>query len=115
MARSDRGYSSKVQQMVRQVERETRGREWKAAEEEQRKKREKYEQSNWRQCSQRELEKMGAVARSCYLAVSPHRFFSLKIHPVCLLQYEPPSKELQERQQESVKRVRERQTRKKMA
>ena len=65
MSRSDRGYSGKVQQMVRQLEMEGgtggEGREGK---------RERHEPKNWRQVSQKELERMGPVARSRYLAVS---------------------------------------------
>ena len=65
--RSDRGYSSKVQQMVRQLERETpRG----GGREEERGERKRYEHRNWRQVSERELERMEPVARSRYLAVS---------------------------------------------
>ena len=64
--RSDRGYSSKVQQLVKRLEKETRGGgEGRAGGGEGRR-----EVRNWRECSQRELERIGPVARSRYLAVS---------------------------------------------
>ena len=71
--RSDRGYSCKVQQMVKRLEREG-----KTSEVERETKREKHEHRNWKQVSQRELDKMGTVARSRYLAVScPDHLFTL--------------------------------------
>lgn len=41
--------------------------------------REKYEQKNWKQLSERELSKMGTVARSRYLAVSKTHFVVMSI------------------------------------
>lgn len=64
--RSHRGFSSKVQSLLKQLER-TEDRERGLAEVE---KREKYEQRNWKQLSERELSKLGTVARSRYQAVS---------------------------------------------
>lgn len=89
--RSDRGYSCKVQQMVRQLEREKQTRGGGRGE-----KREKYQHRNWREVPQKDIESMGPVARSRYLA------------------YEPTSKALQEKQQEFKKRVREKRAQQKL-
>lgn len=69
--RSHRGFSRKVQSMVKQLERERSGElvtagmggVGKGG-------REGYEQRNWRQLTDRDLARLGTVARSRYLAVS---------------------------------------------
>lgn len=66
--RSHRGFSSKVQSLLKQLERTEEG-ERGLVEVEKRGK-EKYEQRNWKQLSERELSKLGTVARSRYQAVS---------------------------------------------
>lgn len=63
--RSHRGFSSKVQSLLKQLERTEEGER-----EVEKRGREKYEQRNWKQLSERELSKLGTVARSRYQAVS---------------------------------------------
>lgn len=65
LSRSDRGYSRKVQRMMRDLDREA----LMTRKETDSERKEKYQQRNWKQLSERELNKLTPVARSRYLAV----------------------------------------------
>ena len=67
-SRSDRGFSRKVQRMVREMDGQAAGTGG-GKEEGGGERRERYEQRNWKKRSERELSRMAPVARSRYLAV----------------------------------------------